>query len=245
MKKTTYLKKFYRITLILTPFFLLFPITILSAQHKVTRVIDGDTIVVNYNGKSEKVRLLSVNTPESVHPDKKQNIPMGKVASDYTKVSLENKYVDLEFEGGPIRGRFGRLLAYIFVDGTNFNLQLVRQGLSPYYTKYGLSHKYDQQFRKAERYAREHQLNIWADPFLAKKYLRLKSKWGQHKVSVSSSPPATHTKNWKYVASKKSKIFHHPYCQWALKIHPSNLIGFNTRKAATKSGRRPCKICNP
>jgi len=208
-------------------------------------VIDGDTIVVNYNGKSEKVRLLSVNTPESVHPDNKQNIPMGKVASDYTKASLLKKYVALEFEAGPIRGRFGRLLAYIFVDGTNFNLQLVRQGLSPYYTKYGLSQKYDQQFRKAETYAREHHLNIWGDPYLEKKYLRLKSKWGQHKVSLSSPPPATHTKKWKYVASRKSKVFHYPYCQWALRIHPSNLIGFNTRKAAIKTGRRPCKICNP
>jgi len=59
---------------------------------------------------------------------------MGKAASDYTKKRLKGKYVDLEFEG-PIRGRYGRLLAYVFVDGVNFNLELVRQGLSPYYTK--------------------------------------------------------------------------------------------------------------
>ena len=52
------------------------------------RVVDGDTIVINDNGKKEKVRLLCVNTPESVHPDKKQNIPMGKVASRYTQKKL-------------------------------------------------------------------------------------------------------------------------------------------------------------
>jgi len=169
--------------------------------------VDGDTIVVNYKSKPEKVRLLCVNTPKSVHPDKKQNIPMGKVASDYTKKRLKGKYVDLEFEG-PFRGRYGRLLAYVFVDGANFNLELVRQGLSPYYTKYGLSQKYDEEFREAERYARKHKLNIWGDPKLTQKYLRLKSKLGQYRTSASPSPATIQTKQWKYVASKNSRVFH-------------------------------------
>ena len=105
---------------------------------------------------------------------------MGKVAAGYARKILKGKYVDLEFEG-EFRGRYGRLLAYVIVDGVNFNLELVRQGLSPYYTKYGLSEKYDKEFREAEKYARKHKLNIWADPELTKKYLRLKSKWGKHK----------------------------------------------------------------
>lgn len=42
-----------------------------AGQYKVIRVVDGDTIVVDYKGKYEKVRLLCVNTPESVHPDEK------------------------------------------------------------------------------------------------------------------------------------------------------------------------------
>lgn len=81
--------------------------------------------MVNYKGKYEKVRLLCVNTSESVHPDEKENIPMGKVTSDYTKKRLKGKYVDLGFEG-PFRGRYGRLLCYVFVNGVNFNLELVR-----------------------------------------------------------------------------------------------------------------------
>ena len=156
---------------------MLFPVILLAGQYKVIRVVDGDTIVVNYHGKYEKVRFLCVNTPESVHRDNKQNVPMGKVASKYTKHRLNGKYVDLEFEGRG-RGHYGRLLAYVFVDGENFNAELVKQGLSPYYTKYGLSEKYDQEFREAERYARQHKLNIWRDPETVKEYLRLKSKWG-------------------------------------------------------------------
>jgi endonuclease YncB( thermonuclease family) len=69
-------------------FFLLLPSSSLAGQFKVTRVVDGDTIVVDYKGKPEKIRLLCVNTPESVHPDAKQNVPMGKVASDYGNKSL-------------------------------------------------------------------------------------------------------------------------------------------------------------
>jgi micrococcal nuclease len=161
-------------------FFVVIPAIALAGQYKVIRVVDGDTVVVKYGGKYEKVSMLCVNTPESVHPDKKQNIPMGKVASKYTQKKLTAKYVHLEFEIKRLRGNYGRLLAYVFVDGQNLNLDLVRQGFSPYYTKYGKSEKYDAEFRAAEKQARKEGLNIWGDPELTKKYLRLKSKWGQH-----------------------------------------------------------------
>ncbi len=164
---------------LLISFLLAIPVLAIAGKYKVIRVVDGDTIVIGYNGKHEKVRLLCVNTPESVHPDKKQNIPMGKVASKYAQKKLLGKYVDLEFEGNRLRGNYGRLLAYVFVDRRNFNIDLVRQGLSPYYTKYGKSQKYDSEFRAAEKQARKDRLNIWGDPELTKKYLRLKSKWGK------------------------------------------------------------------
>ena len=175
MKKIKYLI----ITLLITLLFIS-PELAIAGQYKVIRIVDGDTIVIQYDGKYEKVRLLCVNTPESVHSDKKQNIPMGKVASKYTQKKLTGKYVNLEFEIKKLRGNYGRLLAYVFVDGQNFNMDLVRQGLSPYYTKYGKSEKYDSEFRSAEKLAGKEKLNIWGDPELTKKYLRLKSKWGQH-----------------------------------------------------------------
>ena len=168
-----------KIIYILTIFFIIIPAIALAGHYQVIRIVDGDTIVIKFNGKYEKVRMLCVNTPESVHPDKKQNIPMGKVASKYTQKKLIGKSVDLEFEIKKLRGNYGRLLAYVFVDGKNLNMDLVRQGLSPYYTKYGKSEKYDAEFRAAEKQARKEGLNIWGDPELTEKYLRLKSKWGQ------------------------------------------------------------------
>ena len=131
------------------------------------------------------------------------------------------------------------------MDGINLNLELVRGGLSPYHTKYGLSQRYDQEFREAERYARKQKLNIWGDPELTQKYLKLKSKWGQYRSKTGSPPASVQTKQWKYVASKKSEVFHSPDCKWAKKISPKNLIGFKSREQALNSGRRPCKVCKP
>lgn len=93
---TLYIKSLFFLFLVLS---IIPTSSIASTLLKVARVIDGDTIIVNYQGIEERVRFLRVNTPESVHPDMKQNIPLGKVASDYTKERLEGKLVTLEFEG--------------------------------------------------------------------------------------------------------------------------------------------------
>jgi len=88
------LKKLYKFSVVISVFFLLLPVILLAGQYKVIRVVDGDTIVVNYHGKYEKVRLLCVNTPESVHRDKKQNVPMGKVPrSTQNTGSTENTLI--------------------------------------------------------------------------------------------------------------------------------------------------------
>lgn len=171
-KKQIFIALFLALSVLALPLFA-------QAGFRVIRIVDGDTIVVDYKGRAEKVRLLCVDTPESVHPDKKRNIPIGKVASRYAEERLTGKYVELEFEGHRLRGNYGRLLAYVIVGGVNFNLELVGQGLSPYYTKYGYSRRYDGQFRALEKQARKEGLGIWSDPGLTRKYLRLKSKWGQ------------------------------------------------------------------
>ena len=149
-----------------------------KGPYAVVRVVDGDTIIIQRKGKRERVRFLRVNTPESVHPDKKRNTPMGKIASDFAKKHLSGKSVTLEFEGER-RDKYDRLLAYIFVGEENFCLTLVEEGLSPYYTAYGLSKNYDTEFRRAEKEARDAKLGIWATPQSTRKYMRLKSKWGQ------------------------------------------------------------------
>lgn len=85
---------------------------------------------------------------------------MGKKASEYTKSRLSGQWIELEFEAKK-RGKYGRLLAYVILEGENFNLELVRGGWSPYYTKYGTSKKYHVEFIRAQKQAKKMRLNIW------------------------------------------------------------------------------------
>ena len=66
-------------------------------------------------------------------------------------------------------------------------------------------------------------------------------------VLVKQARPATKpaTAEYKYVASKNSNVFHKPECSAAKRIKPENIIGYNNRGEAIKSGRRPCKRCKP
>jgi len=51
--------------------------------------------------------------------------------------------------------------------------------------------------------------------------------------------------SYKYVGSSKSDKYHHPTCEWALKINPQNLVTFESAKEALGAGYKPCKVCNP
>ena len=110
-------------------------VTIISAggiisqpnTYKVIRVVDGDTFKINYNGKEESVRLIGIDTPESVHPDASKNVVEGKSASDYAKNLLEGKDITLEFDVQE-RDHYGRLLAYAYFGGTMVNKLLLQEG---------------------------------------------------------------------------------------------------------------------
>lgn len=96
----------------------------------VIKVIDGDTLVVKMeDGKEVSIRLLSVDTPESVHADPSKNVPEGKVASNYVKYLLEGKQVQLEFDQN-IYDKHGRTLAYVYYNGKMVQETLVEQGLA-------------------------------------------------------------------------------------------------------------------
>ncbi len=78
----------------------------------VTRVIDGDTIEVILDGLEATVRLIGVDTPETVHPSRPVE-PYGKEASEFTRQALEGQEVWLEFDVGQL-DKYGRLLAYVW-----------------------------------------------------------------------------------------------------------------------------------
>ncbi len=94
---------------------------------RVVDVLDGDTIVVQYrDGSYDTVRLLGVDTPETVHPDKPVEC-YGPEASAYTKHRLGGQDVVLERDA-ELRDIYGRLLAHVRVDGVSVNEELLRLG---------------------------------------------------------------------------------------------------------------------
>jgi len=128
-------------------------------QAKVIRVVDGDTFVAKVEGKEEKIRLLLVDTPETVHP-KKPVQPFGPEASKFTKEKLKDQTVGLEFDVGE-RDRYGRLLAYVYLpDGTMLNELLLEKGLAQVVV-FQPNVKYVDRFREIQKQAREKKLGIW------------------------------------------------------------------------------------
>ncbi len=123
-----------------------------------TRVVDGDTIVVQIGQKREKVRLIGVDTPETKHP-KKPVQRFGKEASLFTKSMVEGEEVRLEFDWQE-RDKYGRLLAYVYLtDGTFLNAEIIRRGYGFAYTRYPF--KYMSQFRQYEGEARKNRKGLW------------------------------------------------------------------------------------
>lgn len=94
---------------------------------KVKRIVDGDTIEVEYKNEDYKVRLLCIDTPETVKSGVDVQ-PYGKLAAEKLSSMVRNKEVTLVFEKD-VDDRYGRLLAYIILkDGTCVNAALVKEG---------------------------------------------------------------------------------------------------------------------
>ncbi|MEK7568763.1 MAG: thermonuclease family protein [Patescibacteria group bacterium] len=128
----------------------------------VTRIIDGDTIVVFVDGVSEKVRLIGVDTPETVDPRKPVQC-FGEEASAFTRSLLLRAGVRLEMDATQgDRDKYGRLLRYVFLpDGTLVNEEIIAEGYGHEYT-YRIPYQYQTEFKTAERSARESQKGLWA-----------------------------------------------------------------------------------
>jgi len=134
----------------------------LEKNYKVLNVIDGDTVKIDLNG-GETIRLIGIDTPETVHPTKPVQC-FGKEASQKAKDILLDQYVTLELD--PSQGqtdKYGRTLGYLFLsNGENVNKMLIEEGYAYEYT-YSRPYKYQSEFKLAEQEAKENKKGLWAD----------------------------------------------------------------------------------
>ena len=124
----------------------------------VTRVIDGDTIEVELGGEILDVRLIGIDTPETVHPTEPVGC-YGPAASRFTTTLLEGKDVQLEFDV-ELLDRYGRTLAYVWLGEGLFNETLVARGFAQVST-YPPNVKYVDRFISAQRDARSNERGLW------------------------------------------------------------------------------------
>ncbi len=140
----------------------------------VTRVVDGDTLWIERDGEQEKLRLLSVDTEEKLSTGNssasKPGTAYGERVAGWTQGYFSPRAGDedpvrvgLRFPpGGEARDVYGRLLCHVVTaEGVDFNLLLVRSGMSPYFNKYGSSRIDHGRFVEAQASAKLEGLGIW------------------------------------------------------------------------------------
>ena len=134
-----------------------------AEEYQVQKVVDGDTIEIFRYGKTEKVRLIGVDTPETMDPRKPVQC-FGKEASDNTKHLLEGQKVRIETD--PLvgeRDKYNRLLAYVWLGRDKLiNLDIINNGYAHEYTYRSQSYKYQSDLKSAEKIAKENNLGFWS-----------------------------------------------------------------------------------
>ena len=132
----------------------------------IVRIIDGDTMVVAMNQNEEVVRLIGVDSPESVSLEESENSIYGDYASVYTGNCLEKgQKVYLTFDE-QLRDPYDRLLAYLWIepdisDVTNlYQYQMVRDGYAIAVT-YEPNERYSLNLKEAMQYAIQERKGLW------------------------------------------------------------------------------------
>ena len=130
-------------------------------EVKLSKCVDGDTIKVKIDNKEYTVRMLAIDTPESVHPDKKVEY-YGKEASEYTCNIVSNaKKIELEYDSGSDKtDKYDRLLAWVIVDGELLQDKLVSLGYAKVAYLYG-DYKYTSLLEEQQELASAKNLGIW------------------------------------------------------------------------------------
>ena len=130
------------VVLIISIFFIFLDFVYAKEKVKFSSCVDGYTIKVIINDKEKTVRMLAIDTPESVHPNKDVEY-YGKEASEYTCNKVTNaKKIELEYDDNSDKeDKYNRLLAWVYVDGKLLQEDLIENGYAKMAYLYG-NYKY-------------------------------------------------------------------------------------------------------
>lgn len=151
-----------KIIFFMTIFFSFFEIVFAQDKQVVElkKCVDGDTAWFYYNNNEIKVRFLAINTPESTNKIE----AYGKEASEYTCNRLMNaKKIELEYDdNSDLKDKYGRDLAWVFVDDSLLNKDIVENGYGEVKYIYG-DYKYLSLIKEAQEKAKKNNVGIWKE----------------------------------------------------------------------------------
>jgi len=171
--------------------------------YSVSSVVDGDTLKVNINGTIETLRLIGMDTPETVDPRKPVQC-FGKEASNKAKELLSGKKVRLEIDQtqGEL-DKYGRRLAYIYSeDGLFYNKYMIEQGYAHEYT-YNTPYKYQADFKAAQKTAQQNLRGLWSPD-------TCNGDTTSSVTDLSSSQASSQTTGKYYTSSYRTSKYYYP-----------------------------------
>ena len=128
----------------------------LESQALITKIVDGDTVDVEIDGKKDVVRLIGINAPETGEC-------FGRESANKARAILNSKVVVLEADPSQDdRDKYNRILRYIFLsDKSNFGELMINNGFAKEYTYFNSPYKYQSFFKNAEKEARGNNRGLW------------------------------------------------------------------------------------
>lgn len=128
----------------------------------VVKVVDGDTLSVNLDGKKQTIRIIGIDTPETVDPRKSVQC-FGVAASNRAKELLSGQTVQLESDPSQENtDKYGRLLRFVWLKGQDYGLKTIADGYAHEYT-YDVPYKYQKAYKQAQTDAMNAKRGLWAD----------------------------------------------------------------------------------
>ena len=203
---------------------LIFPAVLFAQQSFTAKVIgisDGDTITILKGNQQIKIRLHGIDSPE-------KGQAFGTKAKQFTLGLVFGKTVTVK----PTEtDRYGRTVAWVFVDGLNLNEEIVRVGFAWHFKRYSK----DENLAKAEIEARTNKVGLWRDPNAI-------PPWEFRQLGRSSANPAkSENGQMVYHGNVGSKVFHQPGCEH---YNCKNCTAvFRSKSEAVAAGYRPCGRC--
>ncbi len=199
---------------------------------EVASVVDGDTIKVYLEGERYTIRMIGIDTPESVHPDASKNTIYGQKASDYAKQNIEKGQTVYLSKDVSDRDKYDRLLRYVWlekpvdVNDENeirqkmYNAKVVLDGYANVY-EYAPNNTLYDLFLSFEAEAAENNRGLWAENGLNTENIEREEAQKQSEEDI-------------FIGNKNSKKLHSSYCTDL--PQEKNRIYFDSKEEALEQG---------